>query len=61
GDWREACVHFRRCGWGSPWLPVAQLRGEQGGGAFPHNAAALEVTGPGASEPQKRLHDPYLI
>ncbi len=32
-----------------------------GRGRLPPHAAALEVTRPGASEPQKRLHDPYLI
>jgi len=30
-------------------------------GCLPARAAALEVTRPGASEPQKRFHDPYLI
>jgi hypothetical protein len=46
-------------GGGAPG-PVPQERGT-GRGRLPPHAAALEVTRPGDSEPQKRLHDPYLI
>ena len=39
---------------------VPQERGTERGCLPPHSAA-LEVTGPGASEPKKRPHDPYLV
>ena len=48
------------------WMgePLARRSAAQEGtgrGRLPPQAAALEVTRPGALEPQKRLHDPYLI
>ncbi|UCG12878.1 MAG: hypothetical protein JSU72_20830, partial [Deltaproteobacteria bacterium] len=46
-------------GGGAPG-PVSQERGT-GRGRLPPRTGALEVTRPAALEPQKRLHDPYLI
>ena len=46
-------------GGGAPGSPKPSEGGNREGAPSP-NPAALEVTRPGASEPQKRLHDPYL-
>jgi hypothetical protein len=46
---------------GEPLARRSEAQAGTGRERLPPHAAALEVTGPGASEPQKRLHDPYLI
>ena len=50
---------FAAVGGGAPG-PAPQERGT-GRGCLAPRAAALEVTRPVALEPQKRLHDPFLI
>jgi len=46
---------------GEPLARRSPAKAGTGRGRLPPRAAALEVTRPGVSEPQKRLHDPYLI
>ncbi len=46
---------------GEPLARRSPAKAGTGRGCLPPHAAALEVTRPGASEPQKRLHDPYLV
>jgi len=46
---------------GEPLTRRSEAESGTGRVRLPPRAAALEVTRPGAPEPQKRLHDPYLI
>jgi len=44
---------------GEPLARRSAAAAGTGRGCLPPRSAALEVTRPGALEPQKRLHDPY--